>query len=60
MRSRSSPWSTVPKDGLYWKTYGDKDEVKGSYHSPSSSTFVIARELKREIDKRDERYAVPP
>jgi hypothetical protein len=50
MRSTSSPWSTVPNDGFYWKTYGDKDDAKGSYYSPSSVTLMIARELKREID----------
>lgn len=33
--------------------YGDKEERKGPYGSISSATLVIARELKREIAKRD-------
>ena len=39
---------------FYWPTYGEKTEAKGPYGSIASVTLVIARELKREITKRDE------
>jgi hypothetical protein len=44
------------KDGWYFgrsARYGEKDEMKGPYRSVSSVTLVIARQLKREISKRD-------
>ena len=44
------------KDGWYFgrsARYGDKEEMKGPYGSVSSVTLVIARQLKREIAKRD-------
>ena len=40
-----------PKRWALLETCGDKDEAKGSYYSPSSVTLMIARELKREINK---------
>ena len=43
-------------DGWYYgrtSRYGDKDERKGPYASIVSVTLVIARQLKREIAKRD-------
>jgi hypothetical protein len=44
------------KDGWYFgrsARYGDKEELKGPYGSVASVTLVIARQLKREIAKRD-------
>jgi hypothetical protein len=44
------------KGGWYFgrsARFGDKEETKGPYGSISSVTLVIARELKREIAKRD-------
>ena len=38
---------------FYWRTYGEKAEAKGPYTSITSVTLMIARELKREIRKRD-------
>jgi hypothetical protein len=43
-------------DGWYFSRtarYGDKEDRKGPYASIASVTLVIARELKREIAKRD-------
>ena len=42
-----------PKGWHYWPTYGDKAEAKGPYSSMASVTLMIARELKKEIRKRD-------
>jgi ribosome-associated translation inhibitor RaiA len=47
------------KDGWYFgrsARYGAKEEAKGPYRSVSSVTLVIARQLKREITKRDARH----
>ena len=44
------------KGGWYFgrsARYGDKEELRGPYRSISSVTLVIARQLKREIAKRD-------
>jgi hypothetical protein len=44
------------KDGWYFgrsARYGDKEELRGPYRSISSVTLVIARQLRREIAKRD-------
>ena len=44
------------KDSWYFGRsvrYGEKEEMKGPYRSVSSVTLVIARQLKREIAKRD-------
>jgi hypothetical protein len=44
------------KDGWYFGRsirYGDKEEMRGPYGSIASVTLVIARQLKREIAKRD-------
>lgn len=38
---------------FFWPTYGEKSEAKGPYGSMASVTLMIARELKREITKRD-------
>lgn len=46
---------------FYWKTarYGDKEERKGPYTSLASVTLIIARQLKREIVKRDAVHQLP-
>ena len=41
------------KGWFFWPTYGDKNEAKGPYGSMASVTLMIARELKREVTKRD-------
>lgn len=44
------------KDGWYYgraARYGDKEEMRGPYSSIASLTLIIARQLKREITKRD-------
>jgi hypothetical protein len=41
------------KGWFYWPTYGEKDEAKGPYGSMASVTLMIARELKREVTKRE-------
>ena len=46
------------KGWFYWRTYGEKGEPKGPYSSMSSVTLMIARELKREISKRDAPYSM--
>jgi hypothetical protein len=38
---------------FYWATYGEKNEAKGPYGSMASVTLMLARELKREITRRD-------
>jgi hypothetical protein len=48
-----------PKGWYYWRTYGDKHEAKGPYSSMASVTLMIARELKREITKREAVHALP-
>lgn len=46
---------------FYWKTarYGDKGERRGPYSSIASVTLMVARELKREITKRDAVHQLP-
>lgn len=44
------------KDGWYYghsARYDDKEELKGPYGNITSVTLVVARQLKREITKRD-------
>lgn len=51
------------RDGWYFgrsARYGEKGEMKGPYSSISSVTLVIARQLKREIIKRDVLSAAKP
>jgi hypothetical protein len=38
---------------FFWPTYGERSDAKGPYSSMASVTLMIARELKREITKRD-------
>jgi hypothetical protein len=46
---------------FFWKTarYGDKEERRGPYSSIASVTLMVARELKREITKRDAAHQLP-
>jgi hypothetical protein len=43
----------------YWPTYGDKADINGPYSSMASVTLMIARELKRELTKRDAVHVLP-
>lgn len=45
----------------FWRTarYGDKEERKGPYSSVASVTLMIARQLKRDITKRDAAHKLP-
>jgi hypothetical protein len=47
-----------PKGYFFAKTQygGDKHDWRGPYSSMSSVTLMIARELKRELTKRDASY----
>ena len=49
VENRSGKW-------FYWRTarFGDKEERRGPYGSIASVTLMIARQLKREIAKREE------
>ncbi len=49
------------RDGWHYARtarFGDKGEMRGPYSSMASVTLMIARELKREITKRDAPHAV--
>jgi hypothetical protein len=48
-----------PKGWYFWKTYGEKDEVKGPYGSEHSVCLMIARELRKELVKRDAVHKLP-
>jgi hypothetical protein len=45
----------------FWRTarYGDKEQKRGPYSSLASVTLMIARQLKREIVKREDRHKLP-
>ena len=48
------------KDGWYFgrsARFGEREELRGPYSSISSVTLVIARQLKREIARRDALHA---
>jgi hypothetical protein len=47
------------KGWYFWETYGDKGEAKGPYSSITSVTLMVARQLKREIVKRDAVHELP-
>jgi hypothetical protein len=52
---------TVEKKAKGWffrPTYGSDDEWKGPYSSQVSVTLMIARQLKKEIIKRDAVHAL--
>ena len=42
-----------PKGWYFWRIYGDRSDVKGPYNSINSVTLMVARELLREIVRRD-------
>lgn len=44
---------------FFWPTYGDKADTKGPYSSESSVTLMIARQLKRELVKREAVHQLP-
>ena len=44
------------KGWFFWPSYGDKSDAKGPYSSTSSLTLMIARQMKREISRRDAPY----
>lgn len=46
---------------FFWRTarYGDKEERRGPYSSLASVTLMIARELKRDVLRREARHALP-
>jgi hypothetical protein len=48
MLGRGTQW-------YYWKSarYGDKEERKGPYSSLASVTLMIARQLRKEVQRRD-------
>jgi hypothetical protein len=51
----------VQANGWYYARtgrFGDKSEMKGPYGSMTSITLMIARELLREIKKRDAPHVV--
>jgi len=48
-----------PKGWFFWRTYGDKSDARGPYSSIASVTLMIARQLRREIDKRDAVHKLP-
>jgi hypothetical protein len=45
----------------YWRTarFGDKEERKGPYGSTASVTLMIARDLKRDLVRRDKAHELP-
>lgn len=47
------------KGWYFWPTYGDKQDARGPYSSVASVTLMIARQLKREITKRDKVHELP-
>lgn len=48
-----------PKGWYFWPSYGEKSEAKGPYKSPTSVALMIARRLRKEIEKRDSVHALP-
>jgi hypothetical protein len=48
-----------PRGWYFWRTYSDKNEARGPYSTMASVTLMIARELKKELTKRDGVHALP-
>jgi hypothetical protein len=48
-----------PKGWFFWQSYGDKTDAKGPYSSPTSVALMIARQLGKEITKRDSVHQLP-
>jgi hypothetical protein len=44
---------------FYWESYGEKREAKGPYSSPTSVALMVARQLGREIVRRDNVHELP-
>ena len=47
------------KGWFFWPSYGDKNEAKGPYSSSTSVSLMIARQLGKEIKKRDAVHQLP-
>ena len=47
------------KGWYFWRTYGGKDDLKGPYGSMTSVSLMIARQLRRELAKRDAQHQLP-
>jgi hypothetical protein len=47
------------KGWYFWRTYGDKSDTKRPYSSEASITLMIARQLRREIVKRNPGHNLP-
>lgn len=47
------------KGWFFWPSYGDKADAKGPYSTPTSVALMIARQLGKEITKRDAVHALP-
>ena len=48
-----------PKGWFFWELYGDKNDAKGPYSSPTSVALMVARQLEREIVRRDKVHELP-
>jgi hypothetical protein len=60
-RSPTSRSNARPAKWFYWKTarYGDREERHGPYSSIASVTLMIARQLTKDIIKRDGSHHLP-
>jgi hypothetical protein len=47
------------KGWYFWKRYGEKADAKGPYSGMASVTLMIARQLRRELTKRDGVHELP-
>jgi hypothetical protein len=55
-------WTVEKRDKgwFYWNTYGqDRKDAKGPYSSVFSVCLMVARQLVREVNKRDAPFALP-
>lgn len=48
-----------PRGYFFRRSYVPDDEWRGPYGSPSSVSLMIARQLKKELTKRDEPHQLP-
>jgi hypothetical protein len=44
---------------FYWESYGEKRDAKGPYSTPTSVALMIARNLGKEIMRRDKVHELP-
>lgn len=49
----------VGRGWFYGRQYDKSAEFKGPYSSLASVTLMIARQLRREVQRRDAAYALP-